>query len=327
MATVKCSFVLKIIFQGLLAFVPVKDGSDVPNLWAVLVDATDIRTVPAPFFDLQKAADHCRRACGSCTETAFAGGLHAHRAAVSFGDGEFWLLAGHNLELSVPGSDPTGIKIIDVLPDTLKVPDLTKPEEIAEFSWVPDVRKISTRLGVVNPEVIEKTPDKDLGARVAARMLLTRGKIETGSVATELKDQKIKPTVFKFDPQAGTYTVEQALADTVVYTLEIKDVEVEEGKCYAALTRRRFKDSSDVRTVLLEPKGGMISFKILNVHKDFIFDEGEEYGHGGHEAENFLWFYKLSKDNMGPFPIPVVQAQGGVTGRPYCPMAVFGDKP
>lgn len=317
-------FVLKIIFHGLLAFVvPVPDQTgNVPEVWAIMVDATDIRTVPAQFFDLNR----CARTC-DCSAVHVTDMLHQHRAAIRYrsknvdpqGDESFrlWLLDGYDLELDpANGNEPVAIAN-GRLPNSER-PALADPRQVEDFSWVPAVDLISKRLGRVHPDVTGSNPEEELRERVAGRIKLNGGRLRTRDVSVETLPGGTQARLFEFKPKIHGKAFRQALAESVEYSSTVNDCEIK-------VLGSRFGDNTNVKSLTLKPKEGEkeVVIEMINVQDDFLLAEhfeSDEIGSLG--GENFLWFYKLSSGNLGPFPIPAFPG-GPITGKPYCPMATF----
>jgi hypothetical protein len=320
-------FTLMLMFHGLIAFVvPMKNGTGhVPEVWSVMVDATDVRTVPAFFLDLNQCSRTCTCPAGVKGENL----LHPHRAAIRYrsknveaaGDNSLriWVLDGYDLSLDFAGS--TGdVEIAGGRLISSEQPDLSDPKQISDFSWVPEISKASGRLGKIHPSVTNPTPDEELRERVAGRIKLNGGLLRTGSVSTEIPilGAPLRPRLFSFEPQIHGRILRQALADTVLYTTTVTS-------CDVKLRGHRFGDTTNIKTLVLSPAAAesVVVVEIVNVQEEFLlYEHGSPDVYDSQGGENFLWFYKIASDNMGPFPIPSFSG-GPVNGKPYCPMATF----
>jgi hypothetical protein len=321
-------FTLTVVFHGLIAFVvpALSRPGYVPEVWAVMANATDLRTVPAPFLDPNQARRHILQPdnplCKISDEDDF---LHPHRAAIRYknknisaevGDSVgLWILDGYDLRLSFTPT-PGEVELVGGRQPGSSVPsdDLQR----ADFSWVPRVKDVSRNLGKINKDIISPITDQRLRERIAGRIKLNGGRLSTGSVSGDTDASgKFVPRLFEFKPKIVGLDLRQALADTVVYSLTI-------NACDISFRGLPFGDDVNMRTLTLAPSKGEseVIVEIVNVREDFLIPHEELSKHeDSHGGENFLWFYKLSSDNLGPFPIPSQTLS--VNGKPYCPMAVF----
>jgi hypothetical protein len=312
-------FTLTLIFHGLIAFVmPTAKHQEV---WAVLVNATDIRTVPAPFVDPNQCIKNLGGSCTVKDDDAF---LHPHRSAIRYksknavahgGDSvRLWLLDGEDIAIDA-AENGGGVAFASGRRANSNSPDLKDRAQVEDFSWVPKLQEVSRRLGKVHPEVVSQSPNEDLRDRISARLKLTGGKLSTGSVGINIKQTGEKePRIFNFFPGIEGARVRQALADSVVYQTVV-------GGCEVKIVGTRFGDGINRKELVLRPSDGEseVEVEIVNVRDEFLIGDDEEANHvADHGGENFLWFYKLSSNNMGPFPIPVPDGQ--VNGKPYCPL-------
>jgi hypothetical protein len=288
------SFVLRIFFAGLIAFVPSRDGR-VLNVLVVDSGAgettSDGMPVPRHHALLLARAGGCS---GACTiDNSVAAGLLFPRAgsagkrflAAALARGSAWELAASDLEIA-GGAAPFS----------------PSPPVLGELSQVADLGRIVPGAGVVNPGLLGCQPPKGL---ISARLRLRAGTISTQRLA-RIGGQE---PVFGFKTLAGGGEVvgySQPIADWLVAEIEVPGDEVE-------IVERNF-ETQEVRTMRLSPQGGPVELALLNVPEPPAPMPG-----GGRAADavdsapgaHFEQYYKLAKTPPPAALRPVPQARDG----------------
>jgi hypothetical protein len=181
------SFIVRIFFAGLIAFVPSHDGRDLVVLLPEVGDQAKIAMHQALLVVRAAACTgDCQPAEGE--RTTIAGILFADKSstkagealATAVGGGTAWHLQGSDLSFPAPGeafSPALNLRHgarrgangqFEPLPAT--------PEESRDFSWVAELNRILPGAGVVDPRL--------LGARPPAHRLTARLRMQFGDVST-----------------------------------------------------------------------------------------------------------------------------------------------
>jgi hypothetical protein len=187
------SFVLRIFFSGLIAFVPSPDGKE---LTVLLLNGGHPYTLSdgarlehhRPLL-LARAA-HCEGSCGT-TDAEIAHYLFpdpseeraGHSLQQALLGGGAWQLDGIELSIKPSGADAKTSPSDLELRQTVQLDKNGRPglipktsQEREDFRWVPDLTTIDPSIGGLNPVVLSLHPPTDL---IAARLTLTHGKVFT----------------------------------------------------------------------------------------------------------------------------------------------------
>ena len=234
------SFVLRIFFSGLIAFVPSPDGKELTVLLLnsgheyALSDGTRLEH-HRPLL-LARAAQ-CEGSCGA-TDAEIAHYLFPHVSAAKAGDslqqallgGGAWQLEGFELSIRPSGAgakaSPSDLELRQTVQfgKSDRQPVIPKtPQEREDFRWVPDLAKIDPSIGGLNPAILSDQPPADL---IAARLKLTHGKVVTSRLERVLNNVE----QIQFRPLQGggkDAPYQQALATWVEVDIEVQGDAVE----------------------------------------------------------------------------------------------------
>jgi hypothetical protein len=261
------TFVLRIFFSGLIAFVP---GSKGKELTVLLLNAahgyhiSDGSTVPEHKPLLLVRAGNCSGDCSTSNPDVaqyLFPDTSASQASDSLGralrDGGLWELAGSNL--TVVDNDEAAplpqLEIAGMLPSSglaaVAVP--TTPAEREDFHWVADFNSIDPDGEGINPALLSTRPP---GGLIAARLSLENGKVFTYRLVQI--GGKVKP--IHFQTLAGARPAipySQAMASWVEADIVVKGDNIE-------IVDQPF-DGSNPRSMKLSPHKGVVELAILNL--------------------------------------------------------------
>ncbi|MEA2465477.1 MAG: hypothetical protein QOJ98_3224 [Acidobacteriota bacterium] len=258
-------FILKIFFNGLIAFMPNTDGTEITVL---LVNTPHEYSMS----DGSTLADHrplLLARAASCTGTCMtdeqeiAQFMFANKtpqqAATALNSallgGGAWQLSSSELAVIGP-VEPLAIRtgVRGMENGTLKLVPSTAAER-EDFSWVADLRDVSPGTGGFKTALTsEEAPP---GCVVAARLKLRSGKVFTYSLVKI--DGKARPVHFRKPSGDGPEApYSQALANWVAAEIHVPGDSVE-------IVDTNFNDSSKTRTMKLHPQEGVVEIAILNL--------------------------------------------------------------
>lgn len=263
------SFILRILFSGLITFVPSADGKEVDVL---------LLNVPASHHvsngtSLQQHKPLLIARAGSCSGTcptndsAIAQFLYRDQTLTTAQDsleaavdgGAAWDLTGSELSLRKSSEEA------DDLPDLVfhtgvrgtvnghPQPIPTTAAERADYSWIADLKQINSSGFSMNTNVLATPPP----ATIAARFRLRSGKVFTYSVARIGSD--VTPVRFeRLDGSGSASSYSQAIATWVAADVEISGDSID-------IVEEKF-DSSTGRTMTLSPdENGKVELAVLNL--------------------------------------------------------------
>jgi len=278
------TFILRIFFMGLVAFVPNRDGTE---LTVLLVEtrpgqvASNGAAIALHHPMLLARAADCRGNCG------IAAGIDPHLLFWKDGAAAASYLAAaldHGAAWTLDGSD-------------LSIPDAEARERgqlEMQLGDIADLGRIAPGSGVVKPDLLAPRPPQNL---IAARFLLRSGKVRPYRFVRE--DGKVLPIDFK--PLNGGRAVEgapQALADWMMAEIEVAGDSVE-------IVENRFGDEGSRRIRLAPEKGGAVELAVMNIPDP----PSEESTHEAHAADtHFELYYNLAQTPppAGQRPVPHV---------------------
>lgn len=313
------SFVVRIFFTGLVAFVPSEDGRELTVLLpqaAQTYTASDRSTIPPHQALLLARSSQCE---GDCRSDApeIAGILFPDKPqstareslAGALLQGAAWRLDGLELSIRVKGADSEAsapLKIhrgLRLAPGGRREPIPGTSAESMDFSWVADLGRIVPDSGVVDPALLRATPP---AGRIAARLRLRSGEVWTYRLI-EVGGEVLPMRFQTLDGRAAETGYSQALADLVMAEIRVPAGEVE-------LVGSRF-DHGKQHTVKLVPENGVLEIALLNVptsHFEPHAGKGEP-----HElpepGKHFEMYYDLARNKplARPVPFPVSPAAAG----------------
>jgi hypothetical protein len=326
------SFVLRIFFGGLIAFVPSPDGKELIVLLLnaghdyALSDGTRLEH-HRPLL-LARAAQ-CEGSCGA-TDAEIARYLFPDISAERAGDslqqallgGGAWQLDGSELSIRPGGAGAKASPPDLELRQTVRLSKSGKPpvipntpQEREDFRWVPDLGKIDPSVGGLNPAVLSDHPPADL---IAARLKLTHGRVFTYRLARVRNN--VEPIQFRPLQGGGKEApCQQALATWVEADVEVQGDAVEiVGGPFGGNEKRVMKLSPQ-----MGGKAG-IEMAILNLPPlDHSLNAAERTTQGiPYPGKHFEVYYELMK-MPPPKPMRLVpQAARTIT---QIPAASWGD--
>jgi hypothetical protein len=262
------SFFLRILFTGLITFIPSEDGKEVTILLLNvpheyhLSDGTALaHHKPLLIARAGNCTGDCPKRDSNIAQFMFAdqttaAALDSLEAAV--GGGGAWDLTGSDLSVrkgSTTAADLPELEFANTRTSVngqLQAIPSTATER-QDFSWVADLKKICPSCSSLNPAIFSAQPP----AIVAARLRLRSGKVFTYSVARIGTD--VTPVKFeRLDGQGSTAPYSQAIASWVGADIAISgdDIEIVDTKL----------DGTSSRSMKLSPDStGKVEVAVLNI--------------------------------------------------------------
>lgn len=262
------SFIVKILFSGLMAFVPNQDGSEltvlllnVPHAYHTSDGASMDHHNPVV---LARAGD-CSGDCPQeqalanvlfpdLSETA---ALDALESALS--DGAGWQLSGSDISVRKATSNAANLPALTIV-DNVRGTVNGQPQPIPtssaareDYSWLGDMGSICSGC-TLDADVLGNNPPAGL---IAARFRIRNGRVATHSVIR--LGNNVAPVNFKrLDGTGSTSSYAQALASWVVTEIEVTGDAIE-------IVEEEF-DGTPARSMTLSPDAnGKVELAVLNL--------------------------------------------------------------
>jgi len=262
------SFIVHIIFSGLMAFIPNQDGTEVTVL-LLNVDhnchSSDGTSLPHHNAYLFANGGSCSGTCPTA-DSEIAEFMFADQTAqtalnslvAALPGGGAWKLAGGDFTVRKGSTSDPSLPALDIERNAREringvlQPIPTTAAARKDFSWIADLKQICTTC-VLDDDVFDAQPP----AIVAARFRLTSGKVFTYSVARI--GSNVTPVHFnRLDGTGSVSPYSQAIATRVG-----ADIEVEGSSIQIAETKF---DGSAGRTMTLTPDAsGKVEIAVLNI--------------------------------------------------------------
>ncbi|HEX7184665.1 MAG TPA: hypothetical protein VF756_22765 [Thermoanaerobaculia bacterium] len=301
------TFILKIFFMGLIAFVPSQDGKE---LTVLLVEtrpgyvASDGSLIAPHHPMLLARAEKCWGHCGIDE------GIDPHLLfprdspadaqrylAAALGNGAAWSLDGSDLSIVDAGSQKSSASLsLQGRPRQPGAPlalSKTLEGDTLDFDYIADLGRVLPAAGAVDPDVLARLPQRRL---ITARLRLQSGKIGTYRLVHMFG--KVHSFSFKaLRCNGANVEYSQPLADWVTAEIEVSGPEVE-------IVENHFADR-EIRTIRLAPQDGLVELAVLNIPDPPSEEELPE----NHEADrHFELYYKLAQTLLSPcqWPVPHV---------------------
>lgn len=318
------SFVLRIFFSGLIAFVPSQDGREVTVL---LLDArhgyhVSDGTALEPHRALLLArAGSC---AGSCPDEDTVVAQHlfhdkssqqAHDAlAQAVHDGGAWQLVGADLTVQTPAGagalpplvlERTGRRVEQGGPSAVP----TSPREREDFSWVADVDQIYPQGGGIDTRVLGAEPPCGL---IAARLRLRSGRVFTYRMVQV--DGNVEPIHFlPLDGAGPEVPYRQAVASWVAAEVQVPGSSVE-------LVEEAFGGGRRRSMTLSPDSNGVVEVALLNLPPLELPAQSSAQDHPG-PGKHFELYFELAKTPPAKQlrPVPQVPSQSIQNAEPRIP--------
>ena len=306
------TFALKILFIGLIAFVPSDDGKE---LTALLLDAekgyaaSDGSWVDPHQPMVIALAGSCQGDCQADASIAsfLFPDLGAQRAeealAAAMVGGAAWSLDTSELTVRSAVWDTAGGAPPLVLVENTRdardgepapIPD--EAEERRDLSWVAPLSSLAPS-GKVDPDVLAPSPQKGL---VAARMELRSGKVTTRRLITV--SGMVVPLGFRPLQEAQPIPFQQALAEQVLVEVEVEGDSVELIESVLGGDRRR--------SIILTPHDGVVEVAVLNVPQAHFQHSSEPLPQHPDPGSHFEIYYEILAERPPNHLRPVPYALG-----------------
>lgn len=298
------SFTVKVIFVGLIGFVPNPDGQN--GMAALLINpespqfkSMDCPTPPhLPIVLLLKGK--CDDA-GDCYRIP--PHLKAQAEAMGLGDilknqqgGLLWLLDQEELDIS---GDRKKFKFTNPWRFPWAAPKSVR--QSTDFDWVPSINKLSSGQGQINDDCLHANRNCPLHARFQFQ----GGKAGACHVFHDEDDER-NVRIFEYLIPGQRLVHRRAVADAV--QLEY-DAEAE----YISLESKRLKEREPAREAkaLLRPDGdGKLTLIVANISPFPCEEEDHSRSRGCHSAHADV-FFQLLKDPNVPRPVRVLSKRKG----------------
>lgn len=295
------SFILRVFFSGLIAFVPSEDGKE---LTVLLLDGVQAHQHVPAGSTVIAMAEHKpvlfarAGACdGDCTRqnaavaSFFYPDVDTPAAAESLANavsgGAVWPLDGSNLRL---GTAKDGVKLAHATSARAKpLPDTTT--ERADFGWVAQLKAIDPGAGPLKPAVVDGVPPEGL---VIARLHLTSGKVSTYSVIQV--GGNVTPIDFRPLLSDAKEPYARAVASWVQAEIRVSGDSIRIDETSFAGTPKR--------SMTLKPSNGVVELALLNTTRPMRDVRVEEPAPGAHFAR--YWDLTQNPPAAGARAIPQV---------------------
>ena len=252
------TFVLKILFTGLMAFIPNENGTEVTVL---LLNANHYHTSDGAAMPPHEQILYAR--AGDCTgdciddDLAIAGYTFRDQSATvaldslayALDGGSTWRISGS--DIAVQGSNLPALNIVDGVGGTDIIP--TTSVQRRDTSWIADLSEICVGGCTLDPDLFDDVPP----SIVAARFKIDSGDFFTYSVARLGSD--VIPVQFgRLDGTGNASSYAQAVASWVGVEIEVPGSSIQFVETE--------HDSGAGRTMTLTPDaGGMVEVAIVNL--------------------------------------------------------------
>jgi hypothetical protein len=262
------TFMLRILFSGLMTFIPSQDGTEVTVL---LLNVDHKHLSDNSVLDhhnpllIARAGDcsgDCPKRDADVAAVVFpdkSPSVAADSIEEAVGGGGAWLLSGSDLSVKKTNSGDPNLPALVFRDDARgtangqPLPIPTSSTEREDFSWVADLKQICPTDCTVNTDLLGENPP----GIVVARLKLKTGKIFTYSVARIGTD--VTPVHFKrLDGQGSVSSYSQAIATWVGADIEVSADSID-------IVEEKFNGDPG-RTMTLSPdESGKVEIAVLNL--------------------------------------------------------------
>ena len=259
------TFVLRILFTGLMAFIPNENGTEVTVL---LLDSNHYHTsdgssMPAHQSILYARAGDCSGNCdddegiAKFTFLDLSQSAQIDSLAYALNDGSAWMIAGSDIAVqkSSGGANLPALQIVDDARGTVNGQPQIIPTTSAErkdFTWIPALQQLCSSGCEIDSDLFDTVPP----GIVAARFKINSGDLYTYSIARLGSD--VTPVQFKrLDGTGSTSSYVQAITSWMGLDIEVTgdSIDFVETK----------HDGGTGRTMTLSPDNGKVEVAIVNL--------------------------------------------------------------
>jgi hypothetical protein len=314
-------FILRLLFSGLIVFVPSEDKTEVTVLLLNVGHAHELSD--SSTLDTHKPLLIAR--AGSCTgdcptddadiaqflfsDKSMSEALDATEAAV--GGGAAWLLTGSDLTLRKGSVNDPELPSLSLLESTRSVVNgvpqsiPTTSAERADFSWVADLEEICQNGCDIDEAMLEAEPPAGV---IAARFKLQTGNFFTFSIARIGSD--ITPVNFKrLDNTGSTSPYSQAIATWVGADIAVSGSSIE-------IVEEKF-NSDPGRSMILSPgEDDTVEIAVLNLPP--FTPPTAPYSATPGVGKHFEMYYEVT-ENPPAAAARLVPRAGAAAGAPEYP--------
>jgi hypothetical protein len=297
------SFILRIFFSGLIAFVPGAKGKELtilllntPHSYHTSDGAPMAHHRPL----LLARAASCSGTCPRDADVAqflFADAPPSQASAAMNGaldGGAAWQLSGSDISFGPAARVRTPL-LLRRDPGAAVIPHT--PQEREGFEWVADFTKIDPAAGGLNPAMLKNPPP----GLIAGRIHLRNGEVTTYRLVEV--DGKVQPIHFKPLQQGAEVPYSQAVASWVMAEVEVSGDSIDIVD--SGLGR------GGARTMKLTPRDGVVELAVLNLPPFEPLAPGQLAA--GQPGKHFEIYYELAKTPpaKGARPIPQAGTRAG----------------
>lgn len=259
------SFVLRILFSGLMAFVPSEDGTEMTVLLLNVDHAyhtSDGAALPAHKPLILARAGNCTGTCPK-RDAAIAGFIFNDTASstaaadaleAALGNGGGWILSGSDIDVRKGNANDPALPALSIVSGQRTAIVPTTSAERRDFSWVANLKQLCAGGCTLNPALLGTNPPAGL---IAARFRIKSGNVFTYSVARIGGD--VTPVHFKrLDGTGSASSYTQAVASWVGADIEVSGSSIE-------IAETSFSGGAG-RSMRLEPDAnGKVEVAVLNL--------------------------------------------------------------
>jgi hypothetical protein len=301
------TFVLRILFTGLMAFIPNENGTEVTVL---LLNADQHHTSDGTLMQPHKpllyaSAGNCSGACNDDTGVAaftyrdLSPSAQLDSLAYALNNGSAWVISGSDIAVqkSSGAANLPSLTIRDDVRGTVdSQPQIipTTSTERQDFSWIPALTQLCSGGCTFNSDLFDTVPP----AIVAARFKINSGDLYTYSVARLGSD--VTPVQFKrLDGTGGTSSYVQAVTSWTGLDIEVtgSSIDFVETK----------HNGGTGRTMTLSPdENGTVEVAVVNL-PPFV-PPASSSNNAPQVGKHFEMYYELlqtppaSETRLVPFP-------------------------
>ncbi|HET7435791.1 MAG TPA: hypothetical protein VFN10_13865 [Thermoanaerobaculia bacterium] len=263
------SFVLRILFSGLVMFVPNQNGTEVDVLLLNAGQHSHLSDGSALGSHSSVMVARSGGCSGDCTprESTVAQAMFNDKTLTQAQDsldaavdgGGAWMLSGSQLSVRKTNSSDPALPSLNIVTNARgtsngnPLPIPTSSSEREDFSWVADLKQISPSTYTFNADLLDTIPP----SLIAARFHLTSGRLYTYSVARMGSD--VTPAQFsRLDGSGSSSSYSQAIASWVASDITVSASSVD-------LVEEKFNGGTGRSMTLTPNSNGIVEVAVLNL--------------------------------------------------------------